>query len=128
MKSPNIASRRKFLAQSALVAAGLPAMSLAKGEETSPLEQSPQTNSTRLDQVPPQVTRTVAEWIVHSRLAEIPPAVRAEAVRSIVNWIGVTVGGSGEDAVKRGIETLNPYSGPGKSRGFGRMEQLDPLR
>ena len=128
MKSPNMASRRKFLAQSALVAASLPAMSLAKGEETSPPGQSPQTNSARLDQVPPQVTRTVAEWIVHSRLADIPPAVRSEAVRSIVNWIGVTIGGSREDAVKRGIETLTPYSGPGKSSVFGRSEKMDPLR
>jgi 2-methylcitrate dehydratase PrpD len=128
MKSPNIASRRKFLAQSALVAACLPAMSLAKGEEISPRGQSPQPNSARLDQVPPQVTRTVAEWIVHSRLADIPPAVRGEAVRSVVNWIGVTIGGSGEDAVKRGIETLTPYSGPGKSSVFGRSEKLDPLR
>src|SRR3982075_1965816 len=128
MKRPNIASRRKFLAQSALAAASLPAMSLAKREQTSPPGQSRQTNSARLDQVPPQVTRTVAEWIVHSRLADTPPAVRSEAVRSIVNWIGVTIGGSREDAVKRGIETLTPYSGPGKSSVFGRSEKLDPLR
>ena len=127
MKHPNIVSRRKFLAQSALVAASLPAMSLTKGEATSPVGQSPQTNSAGVDQATPEVTRTIADWTVHSRLADIPPAVRAEAVRSIVNWIGVTIGGSQESAVRVAAEALSPYSGPGKSSLFGRSEKLDPL-
>jgi 2-methylcitrate dehydratase PrpD len=46
----------------------------------------------------------------------------------MVNWMGVTVGGSGEDAVRRAFEALTPYSGPGKSSLFGRGEKLDPLR
>src|SRR6202045_496313 len=126
MKFPNIVSRRKFLTQSALVAASLPAISLAKAE-VSPLRQSPQTNSAGVDEAAPQVTRTIADWTVHSRLADIPPAVRAEAVRSIVNWIGVTIGGSQESAVRVGAGALSPYSGPGKSNLFGRSEKLDPL-
>src|SRR5712664_575619 len=84
MTNPSITSRRQFLAQSALAAVSLPAMSLAKGEEASLPGQSPQTHSAGVDQAPPQVTRTIAEWTVHSRLADIPPAVRGEAVRSIV--------------------------------------------
>jgi 2-methylcitrate dehydratase PrpD len=127
MMRPNIVSRRKFLVQSALVAASLPAISLAKGEETSPSGQSPQTNSARTDQAPPQVTHTIAEWTVRSRLADIPAPVHAEAVRSLVNWIGVTIGGSQESAVRVAIDALSPYSGPGKSTVFGRSEKLDPL-
>ena len=81
MTNPNMASRRQFLAQSALVAASLPAMSLAKGEDTSPSGQSPQVTSAGVDQAVPQVTRTIAERVVQSRLADIPQAVHAEAVR-----------------------------------------------
>jgi 2-methylcitrate dehydratase PrpD len=102
-------------------------MSLAKGEDTSPSGQSPQVNSAGVDQAVPQVTRTIAEWVVRSRLADIPQAVHAEAVRSVVNWIGVTIGGSREEAVRRAIEALSPYSGPGRSSVFGRSEKLDPL-
>ena len=102
-------------------------MSFAKGEETSPPQQSPQTNSARVAEGTPPVTRTIAEWVVRSRLADIPPAVHAEAVRSVINWIGVTIGGSREEAVRRAIEALSPYSGPGRSSVFGRSEKLDPL-
>jgi 2-methylcitrate dehydratase PrpD len=86
-----------------------------------------QTASALADSSTPPVTRTIAEWTVRSRLADIPQSVRAEATRSIVNWIGVTIGGSGEDAVRVAIEALSPYAGPGKSSLFGRSEKSDPL-
>jgi hypothetical protein len=40
-----------------------------------------------------EVTKTLAEFVVASRFADIPVAVRRESVRSVLNWVGCTVGG-----------------------------------
>jgi 2-methylcitrate dehydratase PrpD len=128
MKISEPASRRQFLTRSALAVASLPAMSYAASEEVSVSREIPQTNFAKPDQPPPHVTRIIAEWMVQSRFEDIPIAVRKEAIRSVVNWIGVTIGGSAQEAASLVIEVLIPYSGSGKSSLFGRSEKLDPLR
>ena len=73
------------------------------------------------------ITRQVAEWVVNSRAADIPAPVRKEAVRSVVNSIAATMGGSADDAVGIALRTLKPFSGPATASLFGRSERLDPL-
>jgi 2-methylcitrate dehydratase PrpD len=40
------------------------------------------------------VTRTLAEYVVNSRWADVPADVRHEAARALVNYLGCALGGS----------------------------------
>ena len=73
------------------------------------------------------VTRIVADWVVGSKREDIPEAVRKEAVRSVVNVVGVTIGGSADPTVATALRALGPYSGPPKASVFGKSVRLDPL-
>src|SRR5437763_14219489 len=73
------------------------------------------------------VTRALAEWLVAQRLEDIPPDVRHEALRSIVNIVGCAVGGSPHPAVDITLRALGPFSGPGTSQPLARRERVDPL-
>jgi 2-methylcitrate dehydratase PrpD len=73
------------------------------------------------------VTRRLAAWVVSSRQEDIPRAVRREATRTILNWVGCAVGGSGHEAVDDAIRALKPFSGPPQAAVLGRKERLDVL-
>ena len=72
-------------------------------------------------------TRDLASYLVTSRIEDIPDDVRHEARRSIHNYLGCALGGSGEPAVDAAIQALGPYSGPATASVLGRSEKLDPL-
>jgi 2-methylcitrate dehydratase PrpD len=119
-------SRRQFLQRSTGAAATLaaaPALlpSLAHAE-TPPVPQDANGSSKSIP-----ITRTIAKWIVDSKPRDIPAAVRKEAVRSVVNSVGATVGGSADEAVTAALAALSPYSGAPKASLFGRADRLDPL-
>jgi 2-methylcitrate dehydratase PrpD len=76
---------------------------------------------------PPDVTRTLARWIVQSRPEDPPAAVRKEATRTLLNWVGCTLGGSRNEAVDIAIAALNPFAGPGQATVLGRKERLDVM-
>src|ERR1700760_4852669 len=118
-------SRRKFLAQSATLAATVAAGPLCEGEGLQGGAQGGGDRAPKKQQQP--VTRIIAEWVVASQRDSIPAAVRKEAVRSVVNVIGATVGGSADPTVTTAIKALSPYSGPAKASLFGRPEKLDVL-
>src|SRR5947208_2753294 len=44
-------------------------------------------------------TRTLAHWLVESRLDDIPQDVRHEARRALVNYVGCALGGAPDEAV-----------------------------
>lgn len=46
------------------------------------------------------LTRQLARYAVNSRFELLPQAVQHEAARAFLNWVGVTIGGSAEDASK----------------------------
>jgi 2-methylcitrate dehydratase PrpD len=118
-------SRRNFLAASSAAAtlnAGPRPEDVVAGASTDTLDDP---NGSSKSQ---HITRTIADWVVHSRPEEIPAAVRKEAVRSIVNSVGVTVGGSADETVTIALRALAAYSGPGQASLFGRDSQLDPLK
>jgi 2-methylcitrate dehydratase PrpD len=72
-------------------------------------------------------TRHLASFIVNSRYDDIPHDVRHEAARSIVNYMGVTLGGSVDPAVDIALRALTPFSGRPTAAVLGRVERLDPL-
>ncbi len=73
------------------------------------------------------VTRQLARFVVQSRSDDIPAAARREATRSLVNWLGCALGGSGHDAVERALCALQPFGGPPQAQIVGRRERLDCL-
>jgi 2-methylcitrate dehydratase PrpD len=73
------------------------------------------------------VTRVLADYLVNSRWDDVPADVRHEAARSLVNYLGCALGGSGDPAVDAAIRALGPYSGKPIAAVLGRVERLDPL-
>lgn len=72
-----------------------------------------------------EVTRTLARYVVNSRLNDIPDAVQKEATRSIVNWLGCAVGGCRHETIDRARQALDPFSGKREATLLGRGERLD---
>jgi 2-methylcitrate dehydratase PrpD len=73
------------------------------------------------------VTRRLAAWAVSSRKEDVPAAVRREAVRTVLNWIGCAVGGSRHETVDIAIRALKPFCGPAQASVLGRKDRLDLL-
>jgi len=79
------------------------------------------------DAPPNDVTRKLAHWIVTSKPEETTPAVRKEAARTLLNWVGCAVGGSRHEAVDMTLSALGPFSGPAQASVLGRKERLDVM-
>jgi 2-methylcitrate dehydratase PrpD len=103
-------NRRGFLAASAL------AVPLA--------EAAPFQNPAPAD---PEVTRILARYLVGARREDTPAAVRQEAARTLLNWVGCAVGGSRHETVDAAVAALSPFSGPAQATLLGRKERLDVL-
>ncbi len=72
-----------------------------------------------------EVTQTLANYVVTAPVDSVPEPVRREAVRSLLNWVGCTVGGSQHPSVGIAIEALTPFAGPAQASVLGRTERLD---
>jgi 2-methylcitrate dehydratase PrpD len=72
-------------------------------------------------------TKTLASWLVASRIEDIPADVRHEARRALLNWMGCAIGGCREPAVETALRALEPYSGKPTANLIARAERLDPL-
>src|SRR5262245_16527152 len=79
------------------------------------------------DAPPKDVTRKLAHWIATSKPDETTPAVRKEAARTLLNWVGCAVGGSHHQAVDMTLSALGHFSGPPQASVLGRKERLDVL-
>src|SRR3984885_7892958 len=75
-----------------------------------------------------QETEVLASWIVANRIESVPPDMRHEARRAIVNYLGCAIGGSHDEAMDLALRALGPYSGPPTAAVLGRSERLDPMR
>ena len=101
-------SRRRFLkgsadATMALAVAPLPAYAAISPVQSATLMQDANGSSKSSG-----ITRMLADWVVQSRAGDIPANVRKEAVRSIVNSVGATVGGSADEAVTAALRDWLP--------------------
>jgi len=72
-------------------------------------------------------TKTLASYIVTSRIESVPDDVRHEARRAIVNFMGCALGGSVDAAVDRAMQAFGPFSGKPTASILGRGERMDPL-
>ncbi len=71
------------------------------------------------------VTRALAEFVVAARGESIPDAVRHEAARSLVNWMGCALGGAHHETLDAALAALLPFAGPPQAGLIGRRERLD---
>lgn len=119
-------NRRNFLKASttaslAAVTPGLPALARAADRKDKPVAvPHPIT-------VGHNVTRTLAHYIVNARYQDLPAQVRHQGVRTLLNWVGVAVGGSHHETVDIAISALAPFSGPKQASILGRRERFDVM-
>ena len=74
---------------------------------------------------PKDVTRTLAHYLVTAQYEDLPANVRKEGVRTLLNWVGVAIGGSHHQTVDIAVAALTPFSGPAQASLFGRRERFD---
>ena len=74
---------------------------------------------------PPEVTKILAHYIVTSGYDDLPANVRKEGVRTMLNWVGVAIGGSHHQTVDIAASALAPFSGPAQASLLGRNERFD---
>ena len=73
------------------------------------------------------VTLRLARFLVESRWGDIPQAVRHEAKRALLNFLGCALGGCRDEAIERALAALAPFSGPPQATLIGRGQRLDVL-
>jgi 2-methylcitrate dehydratase PrpD len=115
------ADRRRFMGMSLAGLAGLSA-SVAAGDNRGTDQESKESF-----QVGTDVTRRLARYVIASKYDDIPAAVRQEAQRTLLNWMGCAVGGSRHETLDAAIGALAPFSGPAQATVLGRTERLDVL-
>ena len=58
------------------------------------------------------VTDRLAQFVAASRWEDIPPEVRREGVRGLLNFVGCALGGARDEAMDIAIKVLAPFFGP----------------
>ena len=118
-------NRRTFLGLSATIAAGTAIPDLAAATDRN---MTHETATPPPATAPPTgVTKTLARYIVTATYEHLPEKVRKEGVRTLLNWIGVAVGGSRHETVNIATDALAPFSGPAQSTILGRRERFDVM-
>ncbi len=97
-------------------AAALPATTEAASAQHS--EAAPATDAK-------DVTRLLAHYLVTAAYDDLPANVRKEGARTLLNWVGVAIGGSCHQTIEIAVAALAPFSGPGQASLFGRRERFD---
>lgn len=72
-------------------------------------------------------TLELAHYVAAARPEDLPGLVQAEAVRTVLNWAGCTVGGGQHGAVAAAAAALLPFAGPAQATLLGRAERTDVL-
>jgi 2-methylcitrate dehydratase PrpD len=72
-------------------------------------------------------TARLAHFIRHTKPGAVPPSVRHEALRAILNWIGCAVGASRHETVSSALRAVLPYASPARATILGRHERVDAL-
>ncbi len=79
------------------------------------------------DRDPPALTRLLAEFVERTRWADIPPAVRREAKRALVNYFAVALAGSADPAIEKAVAVYGRFSASDEASVIGRPERTDML-
>ena len=75
----------------------------------------------------PPVTAKLAEFVVGAEPGALPPTVRREAARTLVNWVGGCVGGASHEALGAIWRAVGPFSGAPEATVLGSARRTDPL-
>ena len=107
------------------------AASLTAAGSSTPLLAAAQTGTAGAGSPTPApakgVTRTLVRFVVNAKYDDLPPAVRKEGVRTLLNFVGVAVGASHHDGVNDAVAALAPFSGPPQASILGRRDRFDIL-
>ncbi len=79
----------------------------------------------RAGAAPGGATQILARYLAATRPADLPAAVRKEAHRGFLNWVGCTIGGAHHDAARNAFAALAPFAGPAHASILGRAERTD---
>ena len=121
--------RQLLLTSGAALAAGLGAGSAdAQGAPKGDAASAPTLAAAPKGPPAEPVTRILARYAATARVDQVPAAVRKEATRTLLNWVGCAVGGSQQDAPTHAVAALKPFSGPPQASLFGRKERLDAMQ
>ncbi len=121
----NYSDRRQFLKLGAAAAvAGPRFIDLAQAAENTTTLAKPAPDQASTAQ---NVTHTLARYLVNARFEDLPANVKKEGTRTLLNWVGVAVGGSGHETIECAIAALAPFSGPPQAGLLGRRERFDIL-
>jgi 2-methylcitrate dehydratase PrpD len=116
-------NRRSFIRQSAIAGTTVAASTAAAlGAQPAGASEKPPTEAPKEAK---DVTQTLAHYLVIAKFDDLPDPVRKEAARSLLNWMGVAVGGSHHEAVEIALAAVSPFAGPAQAGVFGRKERLD---
>jgi 2-methylcitrate dehydratase PrpD len=74
-----------------------------------------------------RISERLAAFVVEHRVEDVPGVVWHEARRSLINCVGVALGGCRDEAIEKAIAALGRYSGPPAATVIGRGERVDPL-
>lgn len=74
-----------------------------------------------------QVTRTLARYVVESHCDEVPDAMKHEARRALLNWLGCAIGTARHETIDRALAAISPFAGQPQAAVFGRSERYDIL-
>jgi len=112
--------RRTFLRATTAIAASAvaPDLTLATANTNKELMASP-------SPAPPHVTKILASYLVSARYEDLPSKVRKEGLRTLLNWVGVAVGGSHHETIDIAVDALRPFAGPSQASILGRRERFD---
>ena len=73
-------------------------------------------------------TREIACFAACSRPADVPSAIRHEATRALVNWIGLPINMCRHDTVERTLAAFIEFSGPRHASLLGRADKIDVVK
>src|SRR3954469_2788726 len=73
------------------------------------------------------VTDRLAQFVAASRWEDIPPEVRREGIRGLLNFVGCALGGARDEAMDIAVRVLAPFFGPSQATIIGRGERPDAL-
>lgn len=115
--------RRQFLRHSGLTIA---AAALFDHAIYTPISAQPAKSAVG-EPALPGATRRLARSVVTARYADLPEAVRHEAKRTLLNWVGCAIGGSHDQTVTNAIAAVAPFAGAAQATLLGRTERFDAL-
>jgi 2-methylcitrate dehydratase PrpD len=118
-----LTDRRTILRAAAIIPVFAGAISETASAQTGPAEaQKPAVAPT---ETPKDVTKILARYVVAGKYDDLPENVRKEGVRTLLNWVGVAIGGSRHQTVDIAASALGPFSGPPQASLLGRRERFD---